>query len=172
MKLFLNCFLRWSTYIWSYSWYYTTVDTENSRVYSHRWRLHAKSYCHVLVTRAAERSSYGNEISAWLHEWALIVLPCVSAAFAMAYHAGIPEDPNVLVQNISSNIQRITVLSNADTLSLAALLLRLQPLFWITELRLWCLFLPSCSASELQRAVFLLGTDQDSNQLRQTLWVI
>uniref|UniRef100_A0A3B5R7C2 Syntaxin-7 n=1 Tax=Xiphophorus maculatus TaxID=8083 RepID=A0A3B5R7C2_XIPMA len=52
----------------------------------------------------------------------------------MAYHAGIPEDPNVLVQNISSNIQRITVLT-----------------------------------SELQRAVFLLGTDQDSNQLRQTL---
>uniref|UniRef100_A0A3P9PDE5 Syntaxin-7 n=1 Tax=Poecilia reticulata TaxID=8081 RepID=A0A3P9PDE5_POERE len=43
-------------------------------------------------------------------------------------------DPNVLVQNISSNIQRITLLT-----------------------------------SELQRAVFLLGTDQDSNQLRQTL---
>uniref|UniRef100_A0A3Q2TQ61 Syntaxin-7 n=1 Tax=Fundulus heteroclitus TaxID=8078 RepID=A0A3Q2TQ61_FUNHE len=28
----------------------------------------------------------------------------------MAYHAGIQEDPNVLVQNISSNIQRITQL--------------------------------------------------------------
>ncbi|XP_012734514.1 syntaxin-7 [Fundulus heteroclitus] len=52
----------------------------------------------------------------------------------MAYHAGIQEDPNVLVQNISSNIQRITQLT-----------------------------------SELQRSVFLLGTDQDSSQLRQTL---
>lgn len=52
----------------------------------------------------------------------------------MSYHAGIPEDPNVLVQNISSNIQRITQLT-----------------------------------SELQRAVFLLGTEQDSSKLTQTL---
>ncbi|MEQ2299275.1 Syntaxin-7, partial [Ameca splendens] len=58
----------------------------------------------------------------------------LNKAVIMAYHAGIPEDPNVLVQNISSNIQRITLLT-----------------------------------SELQRAVFLLGTDQDSSQLRQTL---
>ncbi|KAM4522158.1 syntaxin-7 isoform 2-T3 [Odontesthes bonariensis] len=52
----------------------------------------------------------------------------------MAYQAGNPEEPNVLVQNISSNIQRITLLT-----------------------------------SELQRAVSLLGTEQDSSQLRQTL---
>ncbi|XP_015236133.1 syntaxin-7 [Cyprinodon tularosa] len=52
----------------------------------------------------------------------------------MAYYAGTPEDPNALVQNISSNIQRITLLT-----------------------------------SELQRAVHLLGTDQDSSQLRQNL---
>ncbi|KAM9703913.1 syntaxin-7 isoform 2-T3 [Menidia menidia] len=52
----------------------------------------------------------------------------------MAYQAGIPEEPSALVQNISSNIQRITLLT-----------------------------------SELQRAVSLLGTEQDSSQLRQTL---
>ncbi|KAM4522157.1 syntaxin-7 isoform 1-T1 [Odontesthes bonariensis] len=55
-------------------------------------------------------------------------------ALIMAYQAGNPEEPNVLVQNISSNIQRITLLT-----------------------------------SELQRAVSLLGTEQDSSQLRQTL---
>ncbi|XP_069014579.1 syntaxin-7 [Embiotoca jacksoni] len=52
----------------------------------------------------------------------------------MAYQAGIQEDPSVLVHNISSNIQKITLLT-----------------------------------SELQRAVSLLGTEQDSSQLRQTL---
>ncbi|XP_041832413.1 syntaxin-7 isoform X2 [Melanotaenia boesemani] len=52
----------------------------------------------------------------------------------MAYQAGNPEEPSVLVQNISSNIQRITLLT-----------------------------------SELQRGVNLLGTEQDSSQLRQTL---
>ncbi|XP_028253555.1 syntaxin-7 [Parambassis ranga] len=52
----------------------------------------------------------------------------------MAYQAGIQKEPSVLVQNISSNIQRITLLT-----------------------------------SELQRGVSLLGTEQDSSQLRQTL---
>ncbi|XP_057679250.1 syntaxin-7-like [Corythoichthys intestinalis] len=52
----------------------------------------------------------------------------------MAYQAGFPEEPNALVQNISANIQRITLLT-----------------------------------SELQRALSLLGTDQDSEQLQQTL---
>ncbi|XP_051265285.1 syntaxin-7 [Dicentrarchus labrax] len=52
----------------------------------------------------------------------------------MAYHAGTPEDPSALVHNISSNIQKLTLLT-----------------------------------SELQRAVSLLGTEQDSSQLRQTL---
>ncbi|GAA6235159.1 syntaxin-7 [Lates japonicus] len=52
----------------------------------------------------------------------------------MAYQAGIPEDPSVLVHNISSNIQKLTLLT-----------------------------------SELQRAVSLLGTEQDSSQLRQSL---
>ncbi|TMS12215.1 syntaxin-7 [Larimichthys crocea] len=52
----------------------------------------------------------------------------------MSYHAGIPEEPSVLVNNISSNIQKLTLLT-----------------------------------SELQRAVSLLGTEQDSSQLRQTL---
>ncbi|XP_070705871.1 syntaxin-7 isoform X2 [Pempheris klunzingeri] len=52
----------------------------------------------------------------------------------MAYQAGIPQEPSALVHNISSNIQRLTVLT-----------------------------------SELQRAVSLLGTEQDSSQLRQTL---
>lgn len=52
----------------------------------------------------------------------------------MSYHAGIPEEPNVLVNNISSNIQKLTLLT-----------------------------------SELQRAVSLLGTEQDSSQLRHTL---
>uniref|UniRef100_H2MUZ6 Syntaxin-7 n=1 Tax=Oryzias latipes TaxID=8090 RepID=H2MUZ6_ORYLA len=52
----------------------------------------------------------------------------------MAYQAGIQREPAALVQNISSNIQRITLLT-----------------------------------SELQRAVTLLGTEQDSSQLRQTL---
>ncbi|XP_061126500.1 syntaxin-7 [Syngnathus typhle] len=52
----------------------------------------------------------------------------------MAYQAGFPEEPNALVQIISSNIQRLTLLT-----------------------------------SELQRALSLLGTDQDSNQLQVTL---
>ncbi|XP_037100423.1 syntaxin-7 [Syngnathus acus] len=52
----------------------------------------------------------------------------------MAYQAGFPEEPNALVQIISSNIQRLTLLT-----------------------------------SELQRALSLLGTDQDSNQLQLTL---
>ncbi|XP_070844000.1 syntaxin-7 [Chaetodon trifascialis] len=52
----------------------------------------------------------------------------------MAYHAGIQEEPSALVNNISSNIQKLTLLT-----------------------------------SELQRAVSLLGTEQDSSQLRQTL---
>ncbi|XP_037541294.1 syntaxin-7 [Nematolebias whitei] len=52
----------------------------------------------------------------------------------MAYQAGIPDEPRALVQNISSNIQRITLLT-----------------------------------SEMQKAVSLLGTAQDSSLLRQTL---
>ncbi|XP_017264511.1 syntaxin-7 [Kryptolebias marmoratus] len=52
----------------------------------------------------------------------------------MAYHAGIPDEPRALVQNISSNIQRITLLT-----------------------------------SEMQRSVSLLGSEQDTSQLRQTL---
>nr|XP_046229453.1 syntaxin-7 [Scatophagus argus]XP_046229454.1 syntaxin-7 [Scatophagus argus] len=52
----------------------------------------------------------------------------------MAYHAGIQEEPSALVHNISSNIQKLTLLT-----------------------------------SELQRAVSLLGTEQDSHQLRQML---
>ncbi|XP_034556018.1 syntaxin-7 [Notolabrus celidotus] len=52
----------------------------------------------------------------------------------MAYQAGTPQEPGALVHSISSNIQKITLLT-----------------------------------SELQRAVSLLGTEQDSSQLRQTL---
>ncbi|XP_067428359.1 syntaxin-7 [Thunnus thynnus] len=52
----------------------------------------------------------------------------------MAYQAGIQEEPSVLVNNISSNIQKLTLL-----------------------------------ISELQRAVSLLGTEQDSSQLRHSL---
>ncbi|XP_053192571.1 syntaxin-7 [Scomber japonicus] len=52
----------------------------------------------------------------------------------MAYQAGIPEEPSVLVNNISSNIQRLTLLT-----------------------------------TELQRAVSLLGTEQDTSQLRHSL---
>ncbi|XP_018551675.1 syntaxin-7 [Lates calcarifer] len=52
----------------------------------------------------------------------------------MAYQAGMPEEPSALVHNISSNIQKLTLLT-----------------------------------SELQRAVSLLGTEQDSSQLRQSL---
>ncbi|KAF3702712.1 Syntaxin-7 [Channa argus] len=52
----------------------------------------------------------------------------------MAYQAGIQEEPNVLVHSISSNIQKLTLLT-----------------------------------SELQRGVSLLGTEQDSSQLLQTL---
>uniref|UniRef100_A0A3P8RJM8 Syntaxin-7 n=1 Tax=Amphiprion percula TaxID=161767 RepID=A0A3P8RJM8_AMPPE len=56
------------------------------------------------------------------------------AAFIMAYQAGIPEEPSVLVNSISTNIQKITRLT-----------------------------------SELQRTVSLLGTEQDTSYLRQTL---
>ncbi|XP_022625251.1 syntaxin-7 [Seriola dumerili] len=52
----------------------------------------------------------------------------------MAYQAGIQEEPSALVHNISTNIQKLTLL-----------------------------------ISELQRAVYLLGTEQDTSQLRQTL---
>ncbi|XP_029352615.1 syntaxin-7 isoform X1 [Echeneis naucrates] len=52
----------------------------------------------------------------------------------MAYQAGIQEEPSALVHSISTNIQKLTLLT-----------------------------------SELQRAVNLLGTEQDSNQLRHTL---
>ncbi|XP_028294924.1 syntaxin-7-like [Gouania willdenowi] len=52
----------------------------------------------------------------------------------MAYQAGFPEEPNVLVNKISSNIQKLTLLT-----------------------------------SELQRTVSLLGTEQDTSQLRQIL---
>ncbi|XP_077442810.1 syntaxin-7 [Stigmatopora argus] len=52
----------------------------------------------------------------------------------MAYQAGFPEEPNALVQNISGNIQRLSVLT-----------------------------------SDLQRALSLLGTEQDSDQVQQTL---
>ncbi|XP_029966609.1 syntaxin-7 [Salarias fasciatus] len=52
----------------------------------------------------------------------------------MAYQAGSPDEPSVLVNNISANIQRLTLLT-----------------------------------SELQRAVSLLGTEQDSSQLLHTL---
>ncbi|CAN9507734.1 unnamed protein product [Ophioblennius macclurei] len=52
----------------------------------------------------------------------------------MAYQAGNPEQASVLVNNISANIQRLTLLT-----------------------------------SELQRAVSLLGTGQDSSQLQNTL---
>ncbi|XP_063351439.1 syntaxin-7 isoform X1 [Pelmatolapia mariae] len=52
----------------------------------------------------------------------------------MAYQAGIPEEPSVLVNQISSNIQKITLLN-----------------------------------SELQRAISVLGTEQDSSQLLQTI---
>uniref|UniRef100_UPI0037E81444 syntaxin-7 n=1 Tax=Semicossyphus pulcher TaxID=241346 RepID=UPI0037E81444 len=52
----------------------------------------------------------------------------------MAYQAGILQEPSALVHSISSNIQKITLLT-----------------------------------SELQRAVSLLGGEQDSSQLRQTL---
>ncbi|KAA8583199.1 hypothetical protein FQN60_015745 [Etheostoma spectabile] len=52
----------------------------------------------------------------------------------MAYQAGSPEEPSALVHNISSNIQKLTLLT-----------------------------------SELQRAVSLLGTEQNSGQLQQTL---
>ncbi|XP_008311047.1 syntaxin-7 [Cynoglossus semilaevis] len=52
----------------------------------------------------------------------------------MSYYPGVPEEPNALVYNISSNIQKLTQLT-----------------------------------TELQRAVSLLETEQDSNQLRQTL---
>ncbi|XP_013883176.1 syntaxin-7 [Austrofundulus limnaeus] len=52
----------------------------------------------------------------------------------MAYQAGFTDELRTLVQNISSNIQRITLLT-----------------------------------SEMQKAVSLLGTAQDSSQLRQTL---
>ncbi|TNM95077.1 syntaxin-7 [Takifugu rubripes] len=52
----------------------------------------------------------------------------------MSYHAGIQEEPNALAHNISSSIQKLTLLT-----------------------------------SELQRAVSLLGTEQDTSQLRQML---
>ncbi|XP_028997075.1 syntaxin-7-like isoform X2 [Betta splendens] len=52
----------------------------------------------------------------------------------MAYQTGFPEDPSALVHSISSNIQKLTLLT-----------------------------------SELQRAVSLLGTEQESSQLLQTL---
>ncbi|XP_026197680.1 syntaxin-7 isoform X2 [Anabas testudineus] len=52
----------------------------------------------------------------------------------MAYQAGIPEEASALVHSISSNIQRLTLLT-----------------------------------SELQRALSLLGTEQDSSQLLHTL---
>lgn len=42
---------------------------------------------------------------------------CVSSQPSiMAYHAGIPEDPSALVHNISSNIQKLTLLSNTHTI--------------------------------------------------------
>ncbi|XP_049445262.1 syntaxin-7 isoform X1 [Epinephelus fuscoguttatus] len=52
----------------------------------------------------------------------------------MAYQAGFPEEPSALVNNISSNIHKLTLLT-----------------------------------SELQRAVSLVGTEQDSSQLLHTL---
>uniref|UniRef100_A0A3Q3XBS7 Syntaxin-7 n=1 Tax=Mola mola TaxID=94237 RepID=A0A3Q3XBS7_MOLML len=52
----------------------------------------------------------------------------------MAYHSGMPEEPGALVQTISSNVQKLTLLT-----------------------------------SELQRAVSMLGTEQDTSQLQQTL---
>ncbi|XP_074472324.1 syntaxin-7 [Sebastes fasciatus] len=52
----------------------------------------------------------------------------------MAYQAGMQEDPTVLVSKISSNIQKLTLLT-----------------------------------SELQRVVSILGTEQDSSHLPQTL---
>lgn len=52
----------------------------------------------------------------------------------MAYQAGIPQEPSALVNSISSNIQKLTLLT-----------------------------------SDLQRAISLLGSDQDSSQLRNTL---
>lgn len=52
----------------------------------------------------------------------------------MAYQAGIPEEPSALVHNISTNIQKLTLLT-----------------------------------SDLQRTVYLLGTEQDTSQLRHTL---
>ncbi|RVE56156.1 hypothetical protein OJAV_G00233520 [Oryzias javanicus] len=60
--------------------------------------------------------------------------PNLNAALIMAYQAGTQQEPGALVQSISSNIQRITLLT-----------------------------------SELQRALTLLGTEQDSSQLRQKL---
>ncbi|XP_062267022.1 syntaxin-7 [Platichthys flesus] len=54
--------------------------------------------------------------------------------FVMAYQAGTPEELSALVNDISANIQKITLLT-----------------------------------SELQRAVSLLETEQDSGQLRHTL---
>lgn len=52
----------------------------------------------------------------------------------MAYQAGSLEDPSALVNSISTNIQRLTLLTN-----------------------------------ELQRAVSIVGTEQDTSQLSQTL---
>lgn len=43
------------------------------------------------------------------------VVLCVLVAFIMAYQAGIPEEPSVLVNQISSNIQKITLLSKKCT---------------------------------------------------------
>ena len=93
----------------------------------------------------------------------------------MAYHAGTAEEPSALVHNISSNIQKLTLLSNTHTTHThththtRALISEYMYIMWMCADKQCVLSSP---ASELQRAVSLLGTEQDSSQLQQTLWVM
>lgn len=108
----------------------------------------------------------------------------------MAYQAGTPEEPRALVHNISTNIQKLTLLSNAEhtPLTLEKRCHHYQQphadcvdfthssvwtTVWHIEINECLLSLSSSSspASDLQRTVYLLGTEQDTSQLRHTLWV-
>ena len=95
----------------------------------------------------------------------------------MAYRAGNPEDPSVLVQNISSSIQKLTLLSKTHTTHTIHRSLIVSWLQYVNDGRHVEIHqnsvctLSSSLASELQRAVSTLGTEQDSSKLQQTLWV-
>ncbi len=132
-----------------------------------------------------------------MNDWQDRVCCCVcSQLFIMAYHAGIQEEPSALVDSIGSNIQKLTLLSNSYTHTnkqtnthieefisssckneiTPALLTPVGESWWKHEDTLALLInvcaLSSSPASALQRAVNQLGTEQDSSQLRQTLWVM